>query len=180
MKIWKPFTISLLPLRSARLESLPAVKCPVLHRVVFNFNVERQWRISLIQLFFATKTGIALLLRHQNISKILVLIHSYFTQKNWSLLKNSVEELIEKKNRLRRRRDQNLIQYLNTCNRQEGKCMFPFYFPFQLSKDVRTRLEINKCRIPWICCVLILRSMKVDRSATNFWWACLVHRACLY
>ena len=31
---------------------------------------------------FATKTGIALLLRHQSMSKILALIHSYFTQKN--------------------------------------------------------------------------------------------------
>ena len=30
---------------------------------------------------FATKTGIALLLRHQSMSKILALIHSYFTQK---------------------------------------------------------------------------------------------------
>ena len=129
---------------------------------------------------FATKTGIALLLRHQSMSKILALIHSYFTQKNWSLLKNWVEELIKKKNRLRRRRDENLILYLNTCNRQEAKCMFPFHFHFQLSKDVRTRLEINKCWIPWICCFLILRSMKVDRSATNFWWTCLVHRACLY
>ena len=46
---------------------------------------------------FATKTGIALLLRHQSMSKILALIHSYFTQKNWSLLKNWVEELIKKK-----------------------------------------------------------------------------------
>ena len=31
---------------------------------------------------FATKTGIALLLGHQSMSKILALIHSYFTQKN--------------------------------------------------------------------------------------------------
>ena len=45
----------------------------------------------------ATKTGIALLLRHQSMSEILFLIHSYFTQKNWSLLKNWVEELIKKK-----------------------------------------------------------------------------------
>ena len=124
---------------------------------------------------FATKTGIALLLRHQSMSTILALIHSYFTQKNWSLIKNWVEELIK-----RRRRDENLILYLNTCNRQEAKCMFPFHFHFQLSKDVRTRLEINKRWIPWICCFLILRSMKVDRSATNFWWTCLFHRACLY
>ena len=45
--------------------------------------------------------------------------------------------------------------------------MFPFHFHFQLSKDVRTRLEISKCWIPWICCVVVLRSMKVNRSATN-------------
>ena len=114
----------------------------------------------------ATKTGISLLLRHQSMSEILFLIHSYFTQKNWSLLKNWVEELIKKK-RLRRCRDENLIRYLNTCNRQEAKCMFPFHFHFQLSKDVRTRLEISKCWIPWICCVVVLRSMKVNWSATN-------------
>ena len=81
---------------------------------------------------------------------------------------------------MRRRRDENLIRYLNTCNRQEAKCMFPFHFDFQLSKDVRTRLEVNRCWIPWICYFLILRSMKVDWSATNFWWTCFVHRACLY
>ena len=45
----------------------------------------------------ATKTGIALLLRNQSMSEILFLTHSYFTQKNWSLLKNWVEELIKKK-----------------------------------------------------------------------------------
>ena len=42
--------------------------------------------------------------------------------------------------------------------------MFPFHFHFQLSKDVRTRLEISKCWIPWICCVVVLRSMKVNRQ----------------
>ena len=41
--------------------------------------------------------------------------------------------------------------------------MFPFHFHFQLSKDVRTRLEISKYWIPWICCVVVLRSMKVNR-----------------
>ena len=69
-----------------------------------------------------------------------------------------------KKNRLRRRRDENLIRSLNACNRQEAKCMFPFHFHFQLSKDVRTRLEISKYWIPWICCVVVLRSMKVNRQ----------------
>ena len=110
---------------------------------------------------FATKTGIALLLRHQSMSTILALIHSYFTQKNWSLIKNWVEELIK-----RRRRDENLILYLNTCNRQEAKCIFPFHFHFQLSKDVRTRLEINKCWIPWICCFLKSRSIS-DKFLMN-------------
>ena len=33
---------------------------------------------------FATKTGIALLLRHQSMSKILALIHSYLTQKKFN------------------------------------------------------------------------------------------------
>ena len=45
----------------------------------------------------ATKTGIALLLRHQSMSEILFLIHSYFTQKIDRFSKTGLKSLLRRK-----------------------------------------------------------------------------------